>query len=302
MFKKQKKKTIRTSRPQSLQGQFKRNSLVISRQQRETEQHKQSVAQRQSDYKRARARHMLVRRTLVVVALTAVIIMLYGLSVRFVRVQVAATTTRVRPAYRARIESYITSKVALRQSWLVDDTQLLEYVQGEHPEVKTVSAEARSLVGGSLDVTLGFRKPKYIWKTAGGTKFIDKDGVLFSVNAFTNVDVDSLPVVEDQSPAGSKDGNAVISTRVGEYIAYVYTGVPKLFGSDSQVTSVILPPRAREINAKVNTVPYVIKLSTERGIEQQVAELGELVTYLNSAGIQPSEYVDVRIENKAFYR
>ncbi|MCA9309436.1 hypothetical protein KC973_03595 [Candidatus Saccharibacteria bacterium] len=302
MLKKQKKNTIRTSRPQGSQGQFKRNSLVISRRQRETEQHKQSVAQRQNDQRRARARQMRLRRGIVAIALVVAMTVVYGLSIRSVRVQAAVSTTHLRQEYKQRIESYIASKVALRQSWLVDDAQLLEYIQEEYPEVKVVSTEARSLVGGALDATIRFREPKYIWRAANGTKFIDKDGVLFSVNAFTNVDVGSLPVVEDQSPAGSEDGSAVISSKVGEYIAYIYTDVPRLFGPSAQVISVTLPPRARAINAKVSTVPYAIKLSTERGIEQQVAELNELVAYFKDAGIQPAEYVDVRIENKAFYK
>lgn len=304
MFKKKRAQSqVRSTRPQPSGGQFQRNSLVISKTQRETEQHKQSVAQRQVDQRRARERTLYKRRILAAVIVVATLTVLYGLRVRSLTL---VTDKRIRnidtSVYHERIDSYLTNKVVLRQSWLVDDAQLQEYVQSKYPEVERIIASSPSLVGGELHVDIAFREPHYIWKTASGIQYIDDTGVLFSDNVYGSIDVATLPVVEDQSSAGFEDGSAVLSSHVAEYIAYVYANVPDLFAVDSTITSVILPPKAREINVKVSTVPYAIKLSTERGIEEQVTELGELITYLNEVGTQPAEYVDVRVENKAFYK
>lgn len=303
MLKKQKnKKQTRTSRPSPSLGQFQRNSLVVSRGQRETESHKQSVAQRQTDYRRARSRQLRVRRISALSLVVVIIGLMYGLSVRSVDVRATKSSARRTGAYTPMVEQYLASKVALRQSWLIDDAQLLLYLQDTHPEIKSVATRTPSLVGGTLEVELGFRMPEYVWRSAAGSRYIDDEGVLFSKNVFDNVDIASLPVIEDQGSAGFSDGSAVLPAYVARDIAYIYDTVPTVFGESQEITSVVLPPRARAIYAQVDGLPYTIKFSTERGIEDQVKELKELTTYFSSANIQPGEYVDVRVENKAFYR
>lgn len=294
----------RSARPKKVQSQFQRNSLVISKRQRETELHKQSVAQRQADLKRAREKTFRKRRILIVVAAVLLFAVMYGLRVRALSIR--PTSMQINSidtaAYAQSVDSFLSSKVPLKQSWLIDDSRLLSYLQSEHPEINSVQTNSPSLVGGELQVAIGFRRPEYIWSTSSVSRYIDDAGVLFSKNVYPTIDEDALPVVEDQSSTGFKEGSAVVSSRVAESIAYTYSEIPSVFGSEAEVSSVVLPPKAREIQVRISTVPYKLKLSTGRGIKAQKQELVELLDYMNRAGVQPSEYIDLRVENKLFYK
>lgn len=58
----------------------------------------------------------------------------------------------------------------------------------------------------------------------------------------------------------------------------------------------------RTIYLDVENIPYYFKISTERGAAVEAEDIDRMVRYLKENNITPSEYVDVRVERKAYYK
>lgn len=307
MAKKQ-KKSLDSRRP-NIQTDlyFRRNSVVISKSQREVVAHKQTVSQRQQDAKRKKN---VQQKKLIVLTMIGVI----GVTSLFIRMRIS--TVEITPTPPARIvsgqvvnesiysesvEQYIQKNVPGAQSWLVDSAELERTLQNRHPEVQSVVIDS-NVFSGALNVRLQFRKPAFVLSTGENSLFIDVKGVIFTVNQYPGITISALPAVEDQGSGIAQTGEKIVTTTVAASIAKLYASLPGLYDGGAVVSKVLLPRSSREVHVKMSTVPYLIKFTVERDIDSQLGELRSLNGYLRSSNLSPLEYIDVRIEGKAFYK
>lgn len=307
MLKKRQKQTLNSRRPGSLpDSNFRRNTVVISSKQRALQQRQQSVTQRQADAVAMRQSVLRKRRIITIIVFAVALLLLYRLQISDVALQ---TNTKLSPLsssektkYSSEITEYIASNVLFKQSWLVHSDDVAKSLQAKYPEVSDVSLKNSTPFSNVATAQIEFRKPILIYKTARDTQYIDADGVLFDTNRYSNVPTSTLPVVEDQGGISLLAGQRVLSRPVIQEVAQIYTLVPKLYGPKATVTGIILPRSSREVQAKISGQPYVIKFSSERPIGDQIAELSALMGYLKANKVIPAQYIDVRVENKAFYK
>lgn len=288
-------------------GYFRRNAVVISKSQREVAAHKQTVSQRQLDEKRRLSKQ---RSKLTIICISILLLVIAGLvrmrisDVRVTPVAPAAFNSTVainESVYSQSIEEYIGQNVPLRQSWLLDSNSLERQLQEKHPEIQSLTVSG-SLVKASTVVQVQFRKPAFVLNTGENSLFIDKNGVLFTINHYKNVDINRLPSVENMGSGIAQTGDRIVTATVAQAIAELYTLLPTVYSDGAVVSTVLLPRSAREVHIKVSTHPYVIKFSVERAIAQQIGELRALLGFLRSSNASPVEYIDIRIEGKAFYK
>lgn len=308
MRKKQKKSPHSPRRP-SIQtdGYFRRNAVVISRSQRETAAHKQSISQRKLDEKRRISKR---RRTLTIAGVSLACLVIVGLirmriaDIRVAPVAPAAFSSSVavnESVYLQSIEEYIDENIPLRQSWLLDTEALERQLQDKHPEVQSLIVQSR-LIHTATVVQIQFRKPAFVLATGENNLFIDKNGVLFTINHYKNVDINRLPAVENMANGVAQTGDRIVTASVAQSVAQLYALLPGVYGDGAVVSTVLLPRSAREVYIKMSTQPYIIKFSVERPVSQQIGELRSLLEYMRSTSTNPAEYIDIRIEGKAFYK
>jgi cell division septal protein FtsQ len=301
-----KNKNIKSRRPSHLNtgSDFRRNSVVVSKKQREVADHKQSVSQRQIDSKKRR-RAQLVKRRIITASLLALAVFLVlrfqitGFAVRPEPGIVLTNETKV--GYEETMINYAATHSPLKQIWLLDKVALTSFTINKHPEISKIDLSASQPLSTEVDSKLFFRKPIFIWEGVGETYFIDEEGVLFSKNMFKEQKLDSLPKIEDQGGVAPDPGQTVLTETIVSDIAQIYSLLPKLY-PENKVNKIILPPAAREIKARLNGVPYVIKFSTERSIGEQVDELQQLLAFLKSSNVTPGAHIDLRIPSKSFYK
>ena len=285
---------------------FRRNNVVVSSRQREVLEHQQSVSQRQTDAFKRRKHLLLKRRVYALVTSIIIIVTGYRMQISHLNLTRLPTTTplstKQSDEYLSAIDHYISQHIILRQSWLLNTDELTQAIQHNSPEVVAVKVATRNPIVTTASVMLEFRKPLLVYKGLAGVEYIDAQGVIFSINRYKNVPVATLPVVEDQGGIVPDPGQTVLSKPVITDIAHIYTDLPLLYPKNTRVTGVILPRSSREIQAKISGQPYYIKFSTDRSISDQMGELRQLLPYLASNHIVAAQSIDVRVENKAFYK
>lgn len=301
----QQSQRIRSSNP-TINGGFRRNTVVTSRAQREVAERQQSVTQRQLDKKRQIRRRVIKVRVLFFAATVIAGLFLYQSSLQ--SVQFASNASgKLQPPAQAEYERVIL-EIAQEstlggQMWLLDDSAANERIKERFAEVDRVEFSGRPL-SRKLKVEVRFRSPAFTWLNAAKERqYVDSNGVLFAKNLDAATKADSLVHVEDQSGVVLEEGTAVLTESIMQFIGRLPSGLQTAYsGEGGVVERVVIPKSTREIHVAVSGQPYFIKFSISRDFDEQVAEMRMLLEFLKSQNITPSNYIDLRVAHKAFYK
>lgn len=182
---------------------------------------------------------------------------------------------------------YLVEHPSERFSWSRRNESLTAHVQKTYPEV--AAAEIRGGFGvGRL--YLEIRKPVAVWKTASSSSFVDKDGAVFEKNYYSDPEV----IINDQS------GSGVISQRFLQFVGKIIAGVDS--SGIGKVEKVTIPAGSiRYVEITLAGRTYPIKIQTDRDAGSQIADVVNMIKYLDKKTITPS-YVDVRVKNRGFWK
>lgn len=285
---------------------FRRNNIVVSKSQRETAARQQSVTQRQYDLKKKLAYQKARNRLIVLLMLSLVIFI--GYKMRITTVELTSNASTKLPAaeklmYQNDLFELYKKHTIAGQVWLLDEDALRRDVTERYPEIEWIDISNSVPFRSALKADIRFRKPVFTWKDVSKVDlFVDSNGVLFDKNRDPTVKVATLIKIEDQSGVTLTAGTSVLTKNLIEFVGQLHTQIPPLYGPDAKVTRVVIPRSTREVQIQVTGKNYFIKLSSARSLEDQVGELGSLLQYFKASGVEPVEYVDLRVANKAFYK
>lgn len=197
--------------------------------------------------------------------------------------------------YQKAVNDYLDSRPLERFRFILKPEALNDYLQTKVPEVQEVMVTGASgLVATDAVVTL--RQPVAVWQVNTTKYYVDASGVTYQKNYYSEPQVS----VNDQSGVTPQSTELIASSRLLRFLGQLVSGVNA--SSVGTVTSVTIPAGTlRELDIILTTHPYRIKTHMDREAVGQVADIVSAVTYMDSRQIVP-EYIDVRVEGKAFYR
>jgi hypothetical protein len=86
-------------------------------------------------------------------------------------------------------------------------------------------------------------------------------------------------------------------------VTFVQTLVAQLSSKHYTIASMTLPPAASELDVKLVGQAYSIKFNFENNDpRQQVGTFLATIAQLQKQNITPSQYVDVRVDGRAYYQ
>ena len=304
---KQPTQNIRSRRPsRTVDSSFRRNNVVVSRAQKEVAARQRSVTQRQIEKKHEKRVQSRRYKIGIIILISVAIVFFFRSSITGVALTSNASNTVAedqQTAYEASILKIYKKHTIASQSWMADTTAISNEFTTQHPEVERLSLAMQTPLSTVMKADIRFRSPVFTYKDASGVQqFVDKNGVLFYKNMDAAVNTGSLIQIEDQSGVVLKAGTSVITNDVITFVGQLHTIVPKTFGAKKKITGVIIPRSTREVQIKVSDTPYVVKFNSFRDINQQVGELTQLLAFLANQKITPQQYIDLRVEHKAFYK
>lgn len=179
-----------------------------------------------------------------------------------------------------------------------NEQQAAQFLQQTHPEVAFIEADVSWFGIGADALRIGFRKPIVVWQIAGQRYYVSKDGVAFKRYWGPQPRLK----VEDQSgyqPELAKE-DSVASQR---FIGYLGQLLGKLQDSKRVgiVERVVIPPVPQQLHLYIGDRNYPIKTNTMRNPTAQAHDIAYALKYFDEQQITP-EYVDVRVEGKAYYK
>lgn len=213
---------------------------------------------------------------------------------------VSATTPLVKQvdidAYRKVADEYFGARPFERFRFMLNEERFQAAMTRQLPEIQSISLQnARGLV--ATDAFVSVRRPVAVWQSDSDRLYVDQAGRTFTRNYYQEPTV----TIEDQSGiAISGQTKLVASSRLLTFAGRLVAGIDD--SGVGTVTKVAIPLGAlRQLDISLQGKPYRIKTHMDREPTGQVADVVSAVKYFDAHLIIP-EYIDVRVEGKAYYR
>lgn len=194
--------------------------------------------------------------------------------------------------YEETIDDYLGDNPVERFVSSVKSDNLQAYIAPKHAEIARVNSVNAYFLSPTR-FSLEARKPLAMWIIGGQKRYVDKDGVAFSKNFFED------PPIKVIDKSGVEGGSAPLASSqfLGFIGRFVYLAQVKGY----EVKEITIPPGTiRQVDVILEGTGYPVKVLTSRSAAGQVEDMDNTVSYLKDKNLVP-KYIDVRVENKAFY-
>lgn len=219
------------------------------------------------------------------------------------RVELAENTSTVllRPtdSYQQAAERQLKRSVFNRSKLLINTKSIEAALMTEFPELKTVGLTI-PLTNRQPILKLKSVEPRLMLITTSGRFVIDERG-----RAVAKVDTDemaaalNLPPFQDQSGLAVSLGEVTLASRE---VAFISELTYQLRNKAADVESMVLPPLLNEVHLGIKNQPYYVKFNMLGDARLQAGTFIAAKARLESQGIKPAEYIDVRVDEKVFYK
>lgn len=241
-----------------------------------------------------RRRQRIVNMLVIVISIAVIMVLL---SLQFTLSLTLQTpdsaSARHLERYRAVLDDYFAGRPAERLRPLLQVDQLQQHFLKHAPEVKTVRLESAGPLSAIAKLT--FRQPVAQWATAQKTSFVDGDGVTFEKNYHAAPRLS----VHDESGIPVEGGREVVSR---SFLGFLGQVVAAFDTQGIAVTKIVLPPGAvRQVVLSLEGRAFPVKMTTDRSAAAQVAQAMHALRHVERRGVTP-EYLDVRVDQRVFYR
>lgn len=196
--------------------------------------------------------------------------------------------------YHARLEKYYDEHPIERFAPNLDSVQLLQSVVQQYPEVGGIQMTGIDFPGRTTyQVTL--RKAVVSWQIGNKRFYVDKDGVSFERNAFSEPTVK----IVDNSGVAYTPGTAFASER---FMGFVGRVVALGTAKGMMVDTVTIPAgTSRQVELRLKDSSYAIVMSIDRSAAAQVEDAQRAMQFFQANSTTP-KYIDIRIKGRAYYR
>lgn len=206
----------------------------------------------------------------------------------------ASVTSNLANSYALRADDYLSNHPAERFYPILNQSNLTTYLQQQYPEIKS----ARLQLGGEFgaaELTVTLRQPVVRWSINGMNEFVDANGIVFTYNAFSTPGIE---VVDKNGMTNAPEG--VVTSR--RFLSFVGTVVGDMKQHGFTVTQATIPAlTTRQLEISISNVPYIARLTVDRSAGEQTEDIARIIPFLAARSLTP-EYIDVRVQGKAFYK
>jgi hypothetical protein len=205
--------------------------------------------------------------------------------------------------YAQAASELFNASAANRNKLTVNTTQISRRMLAKFPELQDVVISL-PLIGDRPTMYIKPASAALVLSTASGRYILDDSGrAVSTANGGSGVAHLRLPVVSDKSGLQVRISQQILPHSTVLFIATVRQ---QLAAQKLTISSMALPAQASELDVYLEGRPYFAKFNLhDAAADAAVLQSGTLaaVTHkLTKQGITPAEYIDVRLEGRAYYK
>lgn len=201
--------------------------------------------------------------------------------------------------YEVAANKLLSKSILNRSKLTINTDKVVSELKQQFPElgdtVLTVPLISRRPI-----ITIQPAIPVLLVQAKSGTFVIDETGrTVLESKQLQSSTRDGLPTVIDQSGADLELGKQNLTT---DLVGLISSLQAHFTLSKVKISSYSLPTTSNEVHVHIEGKAYYIKFTVDADSRVQVGTYLAVAQKLDSEGITPSEYIDVRIEERAYYR
>lgn len=243
-----------------------------------------------------RFRKLVIGVTDIAIIIILILGLVYSLIIRPDSSIKAADYYRSTAVYKGDADAQLKS-IKNRSKILVDQQQLINSLIDKYPEIASGSVEL-PIFSQKPSFNLNISPPAFYLSSSSKNYLVNQQGVV--VGEASDFDsIRNLVSVTDQSGFSPQRGKQVISAGGAVFITQLIAYCRQ---SKVPIKSLILPPKAQELDLQTADRGYYIKFILNADSGQQVGQFLAARHEFDQTGNQPAEYLDVRVLGKIFYK
>lgn len=201
--------------------------------------------------------------------------------------------------YQSSAEKLMKKSLLNRSKLTIDTDKLASQLAAEFPELGEIVVTI-PLVSRRPVIQVQPSTPAIVLSGQGGSFIVDVTGrPVLKASQLVSATKDMLPKVADDSGSSIEIGKQLLTTDLVAFIGLVQA---HFNAKNVRVQSYTLPALANELHVRLEGQGYYIKLNTETDARLQVGTYLAVIEKLTADGVVPAEYIDVRVEERAYYR
>jgi hypothetical protein len=205
--------------------------------------------------------------------------------------------------YERAAAKLFQSSPSNRNKFTVNAPAIESKLRADFPELKDVSV-ALPIVGHQPVVYVQPASPALILSTNNGTFVVDENGrALIKADATTQLDNFKVPTVTDQSGVTIRLGKQALTHAT---TTFIQTVIRQFKAQHVSIKAMTLPAASSELDVYIGGASYFVKFNlqdtNDSAANIQTGTFLALKQKLEERGRTPSQYIDVRLEGRAYYR
>lgn len=184
-----------------------------------------------------------------------------------------------------------------RNKLTLDEKNITASLQKQFPEISTATIDL-PLFGQTPKLTLNIANPSFFLNSQGINYVVDSKGVAVGSSADLP-QIKGLTTIIDQTGFSSQAGSPVLSAQSVNFINVVISQ-----GQHAKVpiASLTLPPLAQELDLRTTDRSYFVKFYLSGDALVQAGQFLAARHQFDQTNNQPSQYLDVRVPGKIYYK
>lgn len=180
----------------------------------------------------------------------------------------------------------------------INTVVLARQIEREYPELENVYVSL-PLIGRRPVVQLKAKQPAFILVGKNGSFLIDAHGQAITRTQDVNMTGLGLTTVTDDSGLEIEVGKVILPQN---HIDFITTLLYQLKSKQLSVQSVTLPPISNEVHVRLQSKQYFVKFNLQGSALEQAGTLMAMQERLDAESVTPTEYIDVRVEDRAYIK
>jgi hypothetical protein len=240
-------------------------------------------------------RHLFDRGLNLAILIGLGFLLVYGLFVRQgVKVAVDSTAYHPQATYQAAADK-LTHGLSYRSKLTYNQKAVVDNLKQQFPEIDGAQVHL-PLLSQRVGLNLNISKPEFLLKSAAVSYLIDQSGEVVSSNPTS---ASNLITINDQSGLRVSIGQKILSS---DNIAFINQVVSQLRQAKVPIGYITLPALPQEFDLYTTDKTYYTKFYLGG---DPVVQAGQFLAARNQFAQQksdPSQYLDVRVAGKIFYK
>lgn len=178
-----------------------------------------------------------------------------------------------------------------------NETALANTLKKQFPEIRAVRVEL-PLFSERPTITLTTSRPTFFLDSQGTRYIIDSAGKAVT-KAAALPNIKNLPVIDDLSGFRTAPSQQVLSKNGVDFIKIL---LAQCRLANVAVAQLSIPPVAQELDLKAQNQSYLVKFYLGGDVITQTGQYLAARQHFNETKQPPSQYLDVRVQGKIFYK